>query len=543
MADVKMVIAGDAANLINQYQKVIDAEKQYARSVGSTAAAINRREQDMQQAMAKLNLGMKDAERQGAITFKGLVDKLGLVEKALNVVTAAGDRAYAAVTRAAQNKQSSVKDVGELGQLARSEAHMKQLVDASYSLRRQGVTETIGEAARMVFQFESTGLKEGDQKRIAALKKFGVVNEADDVVKSIFTVKQAMGAEAGDFTQLMSKGFAAAGPTPGKFQELMMAASSAAPQGKVVGWKTNDILAAVGTMAKQENSPAEAATTLQALAKAANERNMAGRTIEEVVREISDAKLTPQQLQAIFPRVESMKAFQGLSENLGQYRELRGNIYGATNADLGTRQAQIAASSPDILAGVAKREGEGFSEFRMRERANELAFAKGRIAAFEDGSWKGGWMGLSQDAMAEWVSPSVAAGGQTVKAQQIARLQASAGIAEVGPAVQPPDRPYVRKGFVTPQVPDTEDPAMVAANAELAKVQLQRNELADRLFEKFAGADGIMSDRERTRLNKDSGIKSLDNTLERLTRAIDSMEMRKRLNAAESLRGVSSPPR
>jgi hypothetical protein len=552
MADTKMVIAGDAAQLLNQYQKIIDAEKQYARSVGSTAREIAKREDAMQQGMEKNIAIIKRMNTEGTMTFSSFAKQYDIMAKAAQAWSVVSEHALQVHKDAANRVKMDAPGLGQLGQLAGGQ-QLQNLINEAVQLRRSGVTRNVDEAAKLVFQMESANLGTGDRQQIANLKKWQIIQDASAVTESLATLRTAMGAgETGSFQQMISKGFAAAGPTPGEFQDLMTSTAQVAPSAKLAGWGDEQLLSVMGVLTKATGAPDRAEPLATNFIKTILERpELRGRSIPEIIKDIEGANMNTAEKRAFFGgRGQGLAAYEILAGKEGSelYGKLQSDIYGATNADLGGQKVRDVSSVPQIRALVAAQEAEGRADAATSDIGVSQAMFEARIKKYDTGTILGSankkaeefarWLGVPADYLGqEW--GDIFGGG--ARARQEGALTAGLPSLGGGAAAAVPSRPYQRTPLIVPQVPEEDDPRIVSLRAKEAEIELQRLNRETELRNKF-GADGRVTPQEERSITRDKVMQELVTTLKGVQNELKNVEARRRVDAGRQLRGGSAPP-
>jgi hypothetical protein len=549
MADVEMRFGADASKVVNEYDKVVNAEKKWQREVEATSRQINRREQQMQQAMAKHQASLNDLEKQGTLTYGSMLVKIGALAAATKAWSVVTEHALQVHKDAAQRQRNDAIGIGSLGQLAESEADLKRMYGEASALRRGGAAASMTEAAKMVFQFESGKLGAGDRTSIANLRKWNVISDASSVAESLTTLRSAMGAgETGSFNQMISKGFAAAGPTPGEFQELMTSTAQVAPAAKLAGWSDEQLLAVMGVLTKATGKPDRAEPLATELLKSISEKpGLIGKSIPHAIRDIQALGMNEPELRAFLGgRGKALSAYQILSGKEGSdlFGELTGKIAGATNADLGGQKARFNASIPAIRAAVAMQEAEGRADQATTDIGVSQLMFEAELKKHDTGTILGS-AGRKAEEFARWFGVSADALGQDWgdlfgpgrRARQEAALTASLPQVQAGPAVAPDSRPYSRANLVVPQLPETEDPRVVGIEAQIAQAQKLRIEWERANFDRFAGSDKSMSPREEARMNRDVEGRRLASAIDRLNIELRNIQADRRIRAGSGLNG------
>lgn len=541
MPDAEMRFGADASKLVAGYDQAVQGEQRWERSALATARTIARRENEMQQAMARLQQQQQELERQGTISIGSIAEKWGVVGKTIEGVIEAGNRAIKQLEEAGNKKRGDSNAFGRLGELASSQQDYNRMVSDALQLRASGVTDSREEAGRLQFQFESLGIKGKDAQLIANAKKFGVLPEADEVAKAVSVLQTAMGADkTGSIQQLLSKGVAAAAPAPTQFQNLMIQAGLAAPGANMVKMPVEDLLSGMGVLTKATGSPEEAKTMMQAFTKAMAKRGLTGRTIEEAVKDIhgagGDEQMTEAQGIEFFGRQEGRKAYQLLRDNMGMYSDLRKSVYGATNQDLLSQKIGFVANNPSVAASVAQRTAEGQLEVSMEQKAIREQLYNARTARTKDGTLMGNIVGGLNRTVHDWAGAGWAGtdffGG--TEERQLREVAGSVPAAQAGAAVAAPTRAYQRKGIVIPQVAAEDDPAMVAQRAKIAEAEQRLYAREAQLREQY-GKDGRVTPHEERRIMRDKEVQELTTVIKNLDLTLKGLEAKRRLNAASAM--------
>jgi hypothetical protein len=359
----------------------------------------------------------------GAFGSKALAGVASMATQYLSVAAAvgtivAGLREKAAEEeRAAQRAQQSRAGLGVLSQLASSEKDPKQafkdLVAEARGFVAGGVVQDEGAAGELLFQLAGAGLNRRDRSFAAQVKAAGTLQNVGGAAEAYSALKTALGeGEVGTFQQFMSKSLKAAGPAPGSFEQLPIAAAQSGGSAKALGISDEFLLAATTMLGKQSGSISEGGTLLAALLRGVEKSglNLQGVGGLGVIDALSALPAKQQGLGGVLgDRAEAVSAFRTLRDNRGDLAALMSGVSSAQEQNLAGAAAALPNTDDQLFAArtaftarmqAEQASNEASSTSRnllntMRSNRQTSLFEQGRTfdAAMERGvAWAGDWI-------------------------------------------------------------------------------------------------------------------------------------------------------
>ncbi|TWT35315.1 Phage-related minor tail protein [Posidoniimonas corsicana] len=238
------------------------------------------------------------------------------------------------IRKSGEGVLESRASIGQLRQLADSQAEFDQLKGAANRLYLSGATETKGEAAGAVFSLSSAGLlNEEAEALFLQLGARGVVPDLGTFARAIRTQLAAFGRdETGDAVQIASKAFAASAYSPASVEELLEAASLPGGTARALGISDEETLAATALLATSTGSASVGATALRSfLSSTAQVEEFEGKSITERVRllkskNLSVADLLKSPSQGGLGRKEAVRAYTDLENQLPLLQQVLGSV-------------------------------------------------------------------------------------------------------------------------------------------------------------------------------------------------------------------------
>jgi len=364
------------------------SEKDFHRKMEQATKINERDRQNFQLQMARREKRARLTDQYAEKEKKGITDTIpGL--KSVNAMHVAIAAAIAVGTKAlikqnAERERSkelakeSARGMGELGQVARSPAELKMLVnEARKSMLEEGMTRE--EAGRLQFALQSSG-KRSQRRTFARL--YGMADPTQ-MLENVNTLQGSMGMregmrETGRSNQVLDKLLTASGATKTNITDLGAAAASAGKTAGMVGASDEELLAAIAVMARGDASADVVSTQVQALAAAAAKSGeiKTGGGLMDIVSQIEGKKLNEGQLYKLLGRKEAVKGFLGLSQSRGEVQSLTGTLQGV--------DAAAAAGTGDVTGQRVRAMREVFGTQRLeRQMRARKEIAKEDIASRE----------------------------------------------------------------------------------------------------------------------------------------------------------------
>lgn len=336
---------------------------------------------------------------------------VGAIVSALREKTAEEDRA-------AQRTIQARLGLGVLSQLASSEADPKaafrDLVKEARGMWASGATETEGEAGQLLFQLAGAGLNKDDRAFAAQIKAAGTLQNVGGAAEAYSALKTSLGVgEVGSFQEFMSKSLRAAGPAPGSFEQLPIAAARSGGSAKALGINDEFLLAATTLLGQQAGSIDEGGTLLAAFLRQAEKSGVKG--IEGVggmalLDKFSALPKSQQGLGGVFgDRAEAVQAFRTLRDNRGALADLLQGVTAAQKQDLAGGASLLPATDDQIQAAQAAVVSERQKEFEANAALSEdrnltNAIRSDRQAAFmRQGKT---WVAAADRILSRWMFDS-----------------------------------------------------------------------------------------------------------------------------------------
>lgn len=289
------------------------------------------------------------------------------IREALQAFEAVGDRS-------AERAIEASGAAGQLAQLAGGDPNrLRGLLGAGADIFRGGGFQSIEDAYRLTFELESAGAL-GESGFFGGLQ---AVDDAAQVARSAALVRQAFGAgEAGSFSDVVDKAFAAAAPATGvNVSDILIGVARAGKSGAELGLSDEEVFSSVSRLAQITGSGAEAGTQANALFRSLTRQGFAdaGRQqpLAATIRGISDQGLSPAALIEFFGRQEAAAAFQVLRD-VGQLDQRTQEVSRAQLDDIAQQTIGIALDQPEIAIGrraTAARASRELSERGLGERS------------------------------------------------------------------------------------------------------------------------------------------------------------------------------
>ena len=312
---------------------------------------------------------------------------------------------------AAQKALQARAGLGSLSQLASSEANPQaaynRLVTEAMGFVSSGAAADPNDAGNLLFQLAGAGLNQRDRAFAARLRASGTLTNVGGAAEAYSALTTALGqGEVGTFAQFMSKSLKAAGPAPGSFEQLPIAAARAGGSAKALGISDEFLLAATTLLGKQTGSIDEGGTMLAAFLREVEKSGLKGVQGIGGVGIVEKIAALPTQKQGIGgvlgERAEAVAAFRTLRDNLPALRSLAGDVGTAQDANLAGLAAGLTAGNDITAAAIARARAEGdrdtaqTGQFSARRNLIQALRAERRAALAERGGFgaEGGWRSI-----------------------------------------------------------------------------------------------------------------------------------------------------
>lgn len=259
--------------------------------------------------------------------------------------------------RLAQKGRESEGGLGELAQLAENQAQFRRLVQQARETFRRGGTDTLGEAAQLVFSLESAGAAE-ERELFTQLGATKLVGQPAEFARAAATLVESIGGEeTGTFRQIVSKAFGASKFSPSRADELLIAAARGGTSARALGMSDEELLAATAQLATARGTAAEGGTAVAALLKSLDKMGtFGGKGLEQSVAEISGMNLNAAELFELLGRQEAVQGFRVLEADPAKFREILAGVRQAQQQDVVGQKLRLAESEPMLLASQAQRQ-------------------------------------------------------------------------------------------------------------------------------------------------------------------------------------------
>jgi hypothetical protein len=274
----------------------------------------------------------------------------------------------AAREKAAQGAIAGRRGLGSLSQLAAGtadpEGEFKKMVAEARGFVGMGAAENEDEAGNLLFQLSGAGLDAKDRAYAARLKSAGTLQNVGGAAEAYSALKTALGSkEVGGFQEFMSKALRAAGPAPGSFEQLPLAASMAGGSAAALGISDEFLLAATTILGKKTGSISEGGTQLSAMLAQVEKSGLPGTKGVGGMGIIDALSRLPESQQGyggpLGERKEAVEAFRTLKKNRAELLALQADVIAAEGSNLAGRAAGLAATDPQLNAAIRRKQAEG----------------------------------------------------------------------------------------------------------------------------------------------------------------------------------------
>lgn len=330
------------------------------------------------------------------------------VQQAISLGTQALRENAAEREKAAQQAIRSRAGLGSLSQLAANEGNTPaerraanaRLIAEARGMVAKGAAVDENEAGALLFQLAGAGLNERDRGFAANIRAAGTLTNVGGAAEAYSALKTSLGeSEVGTFREFMSKSLKAAGPAPGSFEQLPIAAAQSGGSAKALGVSDEFLLAATTILGKSSGSIEEGGTQLAAFLRQTEKSGMRG--IEGVggmalIDRIASLPESKQGLGGVLgDRSEAVQAFRTLRDNRAELQALMAGVSAAQGSDLAGEAAGLPDTDKQLRAAGVRVRAEGEAQVArtmgLSERENLIkalrAERRGALAA--DGSGGG----------------------------------------------------------------------------------------------------------------------------------------------------------
>jgi len=311
------------------------------------------------------------------------------VQQAISLGTQALRENAAEREKAAQQAIRSRAGLGSLSQLAANEGNTPaerqaanaRLIAEARGMVAKGAAVDENEAGALLFQLAGAGLNERDRGFAANIRAAGTLTNVGGAAEAYSALKTALGeGEVGTFREFMSKSLKAAGPAPGSFEQLPIAAAASGGSAKALGVSDEFLLAATTILGKSSGSIEEGGTQLAAFLRQTEKSGLkgidgvGGMAIIDRIASLPEAR---QGLGGVLgDRSEAVQAFRTLRDNRAELQALMGGVSGAQGQDLAGEAAGLPDTDRQLRAAGVRVRAEGEAQVAktmgLSERENVI---------------------------------------------------------------------------------------------------------------------------------------------------------------------------
>lgn len=276
--------------------------------------------------------------------------------------------------RVAGRQRESEGGVSQLAQVATSQKDFNQLFLLAKQMFAQGVGDSVGGAANVVFQLRSAGL-DSAAPLVTELAGSQLIGNAQEFVRAAKTLHENLGeAETGGFRAIVSKAFGASQFSPATAESLLLGTSRGAQSAKTLGLHDEELLAANALAATAIGTAEEGGTAvaslLRSLVREAPEV-FKGKSLKESVELIDKQGLGEDELIEFLGRQEAARAFLVLRGAMrdGRFDEVVRGVEQAQRGDEVAQRLGFIANNPFLQTSRVRRETEARNEIAKEQRA------------------------------------------------------------------------------------------------------------------------------------------------------------------------------
>lgn len=343
-------------------------------------------------------MGQKAMDSIGGAAM-GLLGTFTSITAAIGIATKAMTDMQAKAAEAGQQQQASRMGLGQLAQVAGSEAEMQALMGRAEGVYLQGGAGSMDEAARMVFAAKAMGA-EDQLGLIGELKATGMVQDPTQLIGAIDTITDQMGAaDTGDLRTMIAKGLGAQKTSETSLEELMTATGAAGMQARGLGIKDEEVMAAVAVAANVSKSAEkggkkvgqffESLTKLQETDSGGMfpQFDFKGKSLEAIMTELKTAAPDDAAMRELLG--EGYAGYAALAVQPGKYDAAMNAIEAAPVKDFADtdeldRRLQLYLASPELRAARRAQQAKATEELsrkRLGIMANEADYQQKQVEA------------------------------------------------------------------------------------------------------------------------------------------------------------------
>lgn len=348
----KVVIGGEARELIGELGKIVRAQKRIEDSQRGLVDQSRKLNQQGTQAFKSNTAEARRMQREVAGLVTGLLGAQGAVQGVTSLFRSAREEAE----RFAETQFQEAVTTGRLKQVSETQEEFEELIRLSQELRESGAADTRGEANRIVFALDSSGLKDEFEffKRIL---KEDFEGNVEQLIGAVEKQRANFGLTA---QQATDQGLVAAGITQSELSDVLRAAAGPAQAARAVGIDSAQNLALVATLSKTAESLETGRTQAKRLLETLDERGIRGENLVEILRDVQSRIDRGQDVREIFSEGRALNAFRALSQNLETFSRTVPQIREAGGETL--RRAEFVDPTFSLEAAQARRQAEGSLE-------------------------------------------------------------------------------------------------------------------------------------------------------------------------------------
>jgi hypothetical protein len=328
-----------------------------------------------QSKFATLSSRIGDALNPGRIT--AFVGGLVGIHQAVAQVQQAFRQIEQDAQQAADRSVASIGSAGELSQLFSSKEDYQAALKEARGLVSRGVFKPDQESQAMdlVFSLTSAGYGDADRAFLAEIgAKRGVRPESlQAYAQSLKKFQDIFGqGETGDLRSIANKVVQTSQFTQARASEVAASATKFGTGARALGISDEDSLAAIAVIERGAPSISEASTRLSGLFQAVDKKGLKGRTIEDIVSEISAREASGENLFEMLGEKEAVNAYRSLKNDLPLFRKLAEQITAAPGSDILGTQLEFIRSDPEARSALARERAEGNLARGRQTRSSEV---------------------------------------------------------------------------------------------------------------------------------------------------------------------------
>ena len=328
-----------------------------------------------------------------ALSYFGVAAAIGVVIRGIRDIQEVG-------RDAAQKQREAKFSMGSLAQVAEREGPESYagLKAAAEKMYRGGAAETLEEAYRQVFEIKSAEQMEYIDL-FTRLKQTRMIQQPGVLAQAASAMTYSFGREeTGDLGRLISKGLAAAKIAPGTSETVLQAAAPAAAGAAELGWSDEELLAALGVIAKATGQTDEAGTRIESMVRGMQKIvdpstrearmgvisgrpdvrfNLKGKNLLGQLREIESKNLSAGDLMELYGRKEAVQSHRLILKNAERYEALLGDIREADKG--GELEWRLGIQDPTRTAEVMSAQAKAREELSRKERGMATQTMEGGV--------------------------------------------------------------------------------------------------------------------------------------------------------------------